>query len=119
VVVDLYSGPGGVGCALDDLSVKHIGVDKEDYSDTYPGEFIQADASDLDFIESLLSPDLLWMSPPCQAYSELSWCNSSRLGFDHPKDYYATFDDLNVREVIDVLDPDHYIIENVRSAADL
>lgn len=119
LVIDLYSGPGGVGCALAGLGFEHVGVDLTDYSDTYPGTFIRADASDVPFISKLPSPALLWMSPPCQAYSELSWCNSTRLGFDDPKEYYPTFDDLNVRQVLDALDPDHYIIENVRKCDDL
>lgn len=119
LVIDLYSGPGGVGYALAGLDVDHIGVDTTDYSDIYPGTFLRADASDVEFISRLPSPDVLWMSPPCQAYSELSWCNSTRLGFDHPKDYYPTFEDLNVRQVIDALDPDHYVIENVRRCDDL
>lgn len=118
-VIDLYSGRGGVGLALDELGLTHVGVDVVDYSDTYPGEFIQADASDLEFIKSLPSPDILWMSPPCQAYSTLSHCNKHRLGFEDPRDHYPTFSDLNVRDVVDALAPGDYIIENVPTCEDL
>lgn len=114
LVIDLYSGPGGVGYALAELPVEHIGVDIEDHSDTYPGTFIQADASDVEFIRTLPSPDLLWMSPPCQAYSSLS-----HVHHEDPKEAHPTFDDLNVRQVIDALDPEEYVIENVSGCDDL
>lgn len=111
LVVDLYCSRGGVGRALDNLGFDHIGVDIVDYGDEYPGEFIQGDASrpPLD-----VSPDLLWMSPPCTAYSTLSYAN-----FKEPREHYPTFDDLNVREVIAALEPEHYIIENVPTCEDL
>lgn len=122
LVYDLYSGPGGVGYALDalasdyDLDLTHVGVDIEDYGDTYPGEFVRADASRPPLQPG---PDLLWMSPPCTAYSRISYSNASLFGFDDPRDYYPTFDDLAVRDVLDALDPDHYIIENVATCEDL
>lgn len=110
-IVDLYSGPGGVGLALSDLGFEHVGIDIVDWGDEYPGEFIQADASrpPLD-----CSPDLLWMSPPCQAYSKLS-----HVHHDDPKEVHPTFDDLRAREVINELDPAEYIIENVAGCDDL
>jgi hypothetical protein len=120
-VLDLYSGPGGVGVALDALCIDHAGVDIIDYSDTYPGKFVQGDASWVPFVARLPSPDLLWLSPPCQRWSQLSVANASR--YDWPdgeiERRYPGFDDLNVRDVIDVLDPDHYIIENVPRCPEL
>jgi len=119
-IIDGYSGPGGVGLALDGLPVHHLGIDIEDYSDTYPGEFVQGDASDKEFMASFQTPDLLWLSPRCQAYSPLSWANMGRYDWDEtPKERYPTFDDLNVRDVIEAVDPDHYIIENVARCDDL
>lgn len=116
LVIDLYSGPGGVGYALAELGYNPIGVDIVDHGDTYPGEFIRGDASrpPVD-----VKPDLLWLSPPCTAYSTLSNSNKHRLGFDDPREYYPTFDDLRVREVIEELDPLHYVIENVATCEDL
>lgn len=126
LVVDLYSGPGGVGLALDafpeeyGVSFEHVGVDIQDYSDTYPGQFIQADASHVAFISRLPSPTVLWLSPRCQAYSPLSHVNAARYDWDHtPKEVYPTFDDLNVRAVLDALDPEFYVIENVAACDDL
>lgn len=126
LVVDLYSGPGGVGLALEAFreeygaTFEHVGVDIQDYSDTYPGQFIQADASHVAFISRLPSPTLLWMSPKCQAYSSLSYANAGRYDWEHtPKEVYPTFDDLNVRRVLDALDPEYYVIENVATCDDL
>lgn len=126
LVLDLYSGPGGVGLALDAftreyaVSFEHVGIDVQDYSKTYPGEFIQADASDALFLSRLPSPTLLWMSPKCQAYSRLSKANAGRYDWDKtPKEVYPTFADLNVRAVLNALDPDYYVIENVATCDDL
>lgn len=120
LVIDAYSGPGGVGLALSDLPVRHVGVDIEEYGDEYPGQFVRADASHVAFMERFPSPDLLWLSPRCQAYSRLSWANMGRYDWDQtPKERYPTFADLNVREVIEAIDPEHYIIENVATCDDL
>ncbi|QKY20658.1 DNA cytosine methyltransferase [Halolamina sp. CBA1230] len=126
-IVDLYCGAGGVGLALDDISteyeidIEHIGIDIEDHHDTYPGNFVQGDCSDPEWLDAMLPNDidLLWLSPPCTAYSTLSYANKHELGFDDPRDHYPTIDDLNVHEVIDRLDPDEYIIENVATCEDL
>lgn len=125
-VLDLYSGPGGVGLALKAFRTEfgadfeHVGVDIEDYSDTYPGEFVQADASDVLFVSRFPSPTLLWVSPRCQAYSRLSKANAGRYDWDRtPKEVYPTFADLNVRQVVEALDPEYYVIENVATCDDL
>lgn len=120
LVIDAYSGPGGVGFALDQLSVRHVGLDWNDYSDTYPGEFIRCDCSYVEFMSKLPSPALLWLSPRCQAYSTLSYANAGRYDWDQsPRERYPTLSDLNVRSVIEAIDPTHYIIENVKTCDDL
>jgi hypothetical protein len=74
----------------------------------------------VEFMANFETPDLLWLSPKCQAYSPLSWANMGRYGWDEtPKERYPTFEDLNVREVIEAIGPDHYIIENVSTCEDL
>jgi hypothetical protein len=115
-VLDLYCGAGGVGVSLDRLDIPHLGIDRKDFSDTYPGEFVQADASAPPLGRD--SFELVWASPPCLAYSSMSYANKNRLGFDDPREYYPTIDELNVREVCQRLG-DHYIIENVRTCEDL
>jgi len=122
LVVDLYSGRGGVGYALDEIGVDHVGVDIEDYADDYPGEFIQGDASDVSALLDALAPYLsvyetviVWMSPPCQRWSPLTKINAERYEWDDGEieERYPGFEDLNVHDVLDAIGPDHYIIENV------
>lgn len=110
-VLDLYSGRGGVGLALSELDgVAHVGVDIEDYSDTYPGDFLHADASE--FVGGGF--DVVWASPPCTAYSELSpTAYGSR---DAAMEAYPTIPELRVREIARAAGAE-YVIENVRGAA--
>lgn len=72
-VADLFCGRGGVGRALDRFFPRNMffGVDVEDYSSEYPGEFVQADLiGDRPFEEPIA--DVAWVSFPCTAYSSLS-----------------------------------------------
>lgn len=108
-VLDLYSGRGGVGLALDELDIAHVGVDIEDYSDTYPGEFLQGDASE--FVGGGF--DVVWASPPCTAYSELSpTAYGSR---EAAMEACPTIPELRVREIAEAAGAE-YVIENVRGA---
>lgn len=123
LVYDLYSGPGGVGWALDAINkdygidIRHVGIDSEPFGDTYPGAFVQEDATRPPLKSG---PDLLWMSPVCFAYSRLNRVNAARYDWDEtPRERYPTFDDLDVRQVIQELAPDEYIIENVPGCDDL
>ena len=122
VVIDLYSGRGGVGYALDRLGFDHVGVDIEDYSEDYPGEFVQGDASDIEWLLNVLESHLfeyetvvLWMSPPCLRYTPLTQINAARYEWDDGEiaRRYPGFDDLNVRGVIAAIDWDACIVENV------
>jgi len=121
VVIDLYSGRGGVGHALNRLGIDHIGVDIEDYDDDYPGEFIQGDASAVDWLLNALADYLeaetviLWMSPPCLRYTPLTQINAARYDWDEGEieRRYPGFKELNVRDVVAAINPDEYIVENV------
>ena len=113
-VLDLFCGPGGVGRALSELGLRHVGVDCVDYGAEYPGPFVQADASRPPLGE--VSPKLVWASPPCLRYSKL---NKSLYSADERRERHPSIEDLRVREVIQDLDPDHYIIENVVTCEDL
>jgi len=118
-VLDLYCGRGGVGLALSHLfaskSGHHLGVDIADYSDSYPGTFLQKDASDLRLSDiGRKNPvDLVWASPPCKAYARPSYFQ-----YDNPKEVHDTIPELNVREVCQRLGK-HYVIENVEGCDDL
>jgi len=125
-VLDLYCSAGGVGLALDKLGIEHVGVDIDDYSDKYSGEFVQADASDSAVLKEVLEShglpttyDLVWASPPCLAYTPLSNVNASRYNWDQtPKEKYPTIPELNVRRVCKQFG-ENYIIENVARCDDL
>jgi hypothetical protein len=108
-VLDLYSGRGGVGLALDALDIAHVGLDIENYADTYPGEFLQGDASE--FVGGGF--DLVWASPPCTAYSTLSptYYGSREAAIDAN----PTIPELRVREIAEAAGAE-YVIENVPGA---
>lgn len=110
-VLDLYSGRGGVGLALDEIDdIVHVGVDINDYSDSYPGEFLQGDASK--FVGGGF--DLVWASPPCTAYSSLSPTHyGSR---EAAMQANPTIPELRVREIAHAAGAE-YAIENVPGAS--
>lgn len=109
-VLDLYCGHGGVGLALDELDVAYVGIDIEDRSATYPGPFVRGDASE--FVGGTF--DLVWASPPCTAYSDLS---PSHYGSrDAAMEACPTIPELRVREIAQTVGAE-YVIENVPGAS--
>lgn len=111
LVVDLYCGHGGVGLALDVLDVEYVGVDIEDRSGTYPGDFIRGDASRVPLDTDAA---LVWASPPCTAYSSLSPTHyGSR---EAALEACPTIPELRVREIASDLGAE-YVIENVPGAS--
>lgn len=109
IVLDLYSGRGGVGLALSELGISHVGVDVEDYSEMYPGAFLQGDASE--FIGGGF--DLVWASPPCTAYSTLS--ATAYGSAEAAREACPTISELRVREIARNAGAE-YVIENVPGA---
>lgn len=111
LVYDLYCGHGGVGLALDALCVRYVGMDIEDRSESYPGEFVQADASQPPLSERAA---VVWASPPCTACSTLSATHYGSA--EAALDACPTIDELRVREIASALGAE-YVIENVPGAS--
>jgi len=119
-ILDVFSGPGGVGFALRELFTApgvngwFCGVDDTDYAERYPGEFRHLDARDLTLKALGLDEpvDLVWLSPPCQAYAR-----PSHVHYDDPKAVFPTFEDLGVRDLTRL--GREYVIENVVGCDDL
>lgn len=74
-VLDLFAGRGGTGRALDKVLPRrmYLGVDHEDFSDEYPGQFTVADLIDPENRPfDGVTADVVWVSWPCTAYAEPS-----------------------------------------------
>jgi len=113
-VLDLFCGMGGWARAFVENGHDVTGIDIMDYSSIYPGKFIQADLL-------IFTPegyyDLIVASPPCTDFSKASmprtWTAPSR----YPPDVESGLKLFRrAREIIDLLKPRYWVIENVRGA---
>ena len=113
-VLDLYCGLGGWAKGLIELGFNVTGYDIVDYSEQYPGEFYQADL--LNYCAFPMA-DVVVASPPCTDFSKSSlpstWKSVQKSPPDIPlalKLFERCF------EIISVVKPKYWIIENVRGA---
>ena len=74
LALDLFCGAGAVCRGLQQAGYEVIGVDMVDQPD-YPGTFIKDDAL---FTGSISDFDLVWASPPCQAFTNADRLNQAR-----------------------------------------
>lgn len=124
-VLDLFSGRGGVGQALAKWLTDRrtfLGVDIEAYGEDYPGPFLQADLLDPDHRPfSGVTADVVWVSFPCNAYTQLSRANWDDAEYEDPQtwafDTYPRLTDEFREWLLDIAG--HYIIENVPRATAL
>lgn len=115
-VPDLFCGKGGVGRVLDSWLPErmYMGVDIEDYSEEYPGQFIQADLINPEGRPfNGVTADVIWVSWPCTAYaspSAIQYGSSEKALEENPR----LTDEF--REYLLSIGG-HYIIENVPNAS--
>lgn len=78
-LLDVFCGVGGWTKTFQQRGWKCTGVDLADFSTSYPGDFVQADALSLDrrWIDQF---DAVLMSPPCEEYARawLPWLRGDK-----------------------------------------
>lgn len=114
VVIDLFCGLGGWARGFMDAGYRLIGYDIEDYSETYPGQFIRADLFEC---ESFPSADIIVASPPCTDFSKAgfpaTWQSVKRFPPDVRKGMQLF---RRAEEIISIVKPSYWVIENVGKA---
>lgn len=103
--LDLCCSAGGAAWGLIQAGYDVLGVDINPQP-RYPGRFVQGDARDW-LARDLSAFDLIWASPPCQGYSELTPA-AYRVGHDADL-LIETLAALRAQQV-------PYIVENVEGA---
>ena len=112
-VIDLYCGMGGwVQAFPKEWDV--TGYDVMDFSKEYQGKFVQCDL--LEYNGFPEHPDLIVASPPCTEFSKASmpksWaCNRKEPDIDMAVKLFS-----RAQEIIKDLQPEWWIIENVRGS---
>ena len=113
-VLDLYCGLGGWAKGFINKNCNIIGYDIIDFSEQYPGKFIQADL--LEF-NNFPECDIIVSSPPCQDFSKASFPDSWQSVKKYPPNIPQAIKLFNrVYEIADMLKPKFFIIENVRGS---
>ena len=101
-VLDLFCGAGGATKGLQRAGFHVTGVDIKEQPKYCGDAFIRADA----MIFPLEGFDLIWASPPCQAFTALKTAHNAR---PHPDLLTPTRERLKASKT-------HYIMENVEGA---
>lgn len=113
-VIDLYCGLGGWAKGFLEKRHSVTGYDIIDFSEQYPGKFVKAD---LLTFSDFPSADIIVASPPCTDFSKSSfpptWKSVQRFPPDIPKALQLF---SRVYEIVDMVKPKYFIIENVRGA---
>jgi len=113
-VLDLFCGMGGWAKAFVEKGHDVTGIDIEDYSTIYPGKFIMAD---LLTIAPEGQFDLIVASPPCTDFSKSSMPKTWIAPSKYPPDIEGGIRlFMRAKELIDILKPEYWVIENVRGA---
>lgn len=106
LALDLYCGAGGVARGLQRAGFEVTGIDIGNFSRYCGDKFIQGDVLDLS-IATLDKYDLVWSSPPCQAYTAMRTAPGAKN--DNPRLIEPTRELLKWTKAL-------WVIENVEGA---
>ena len=113
-VIDLYCGLGGWAKGFVEKGDNVTGYDIIDFSEKYLGKFVKAD---LLTSSNFPSVDIIVASPPCTDFSKASFPPSWKSVQRYPPDIPKALQLFNrVYEIVEMVKPKYYIIENVRGA---
>ena len=114
IVLDLYCGLGGWAVGFLEAGHRVIGYDIVDFSKEYPGWFVKADLLDY---TNFPCADVIVASPPCTDFSKAAFLQTWKSVQRFPPDIETGKKLFNrVYEIVDLVKPKYYIIENVRGA---
>ena len=113
-ILDLYCGLGGWAKGFLEKGHSVTGYDIIDFSEKYPGKFIRAD---LLTFSDFPSADIIVASPPCTDFSKASFPKTWKSVQRFPPDIQGAVKLFNrVYEIVELVKPRYFIIENVRGA---
>ena len=113
-ILDLYCGLGGWPKGFLEKGYDVTGYDIVDFSEYYPGRFIQGDLLKINDFEHY---DVIVASPPCTDFSKSSFPKTWKSVVKYPPDIDLAKKLFNrVYEIVDIVKPEYFIIENVRGA---
>lgn len=114
IVLDLYCGLGGWATGFLETGNRVIGYDIADFRNEYPGWFIK---TDLLTFSNFPHAEVIVASPPCTDFSKASFPKTWKSVQRYPPDLESAkrlF--YRVYQIVDLVKPSYYIIENVRGA---
>lgn len=113
-VIDLFCGLGGWARGFIEAGYSVIGYDIVDFSDQYLGKFIQADLLTYD---EFPKADIVLASPPCTDFTKMglpsTWTSVQKFPPDVQRGI-ALF--RRAEEIIRIVQPEYWVIENVLAA---
>ena len=113
-IIDLYCGLGGWANGLIDSGHNVIGYDIIDFSNNYKGKFIQCD---LLTYNNFPKADVIVSSPPCADFSKDSFPKTWIAVKKYPPNIPLAIKLFNrTYEIVDMVNPKYFLIENVRAS---
>lgn len=114
-ILDLFCGLGGWSEPFMKNGHEVTGYDIANFSDKYPGKFVQCDL--MEFSDFPHDVKLIMASPPCTDFSKASFPASWKSVQKYPPNIDMAVRLFNrAREIINDINPQYWIIENVRGA---